>query len=296
MTWITLTLASALLWAVVNLIDKYVLTRWVQNPVLPVIVQGTVGVTVGLALLLTPGATRLPLPYLPLALGVGGLEMLVGLLYFRAARLEEISRVVPLFYLTPLFVSIWAAVFLGEVFPSLQYFGVIALVAGAMLISAKRTARLRFSPALGLMVLASLVLSVNAVITKFLVNAVDFRTVFATTRVGHLILLLPLLFGHTPDLVATVKRHGQRVVGVIAAGAGLNLLAVLLITQAYAIGYATFISALVSVQQVFVFLFALALTLISPHLLGEEITRAALVRKLTAILLMIIGGAIITVR
>jgi len=62
---------------------------------------------------------------------------LTNLFYFKAIKIEEISRVVPLLSFSPLFVLIFDAIFLGEVFTSLQYLEIFSLVVGVFLISVK---------------------------------------------------------------------------------------------------------------------------------------------------------------
>jgi transporter family protein len=115
--WILFSVLAALTWAIVNIIDKYVLTKWVRAPIVPVIINGIIGLLAGLFILLFQGLSTLS--YLNIALVfVAGIFYILSLFfYFRAAKIEEISRVIPLYQLSPLFVLIFAALFLGRFSP-----------------------------------------------------------------------------------------------------------------------------------------------------------------------------------
>ncbi|WP_019217788.1 hypothetical protein [Legionella tunisiensis] len=46
MGWIFYSLLAAILWAIVNVTDKYTMTKLVNNPIIPVFVLGVVGLLV----------------------------------------------------------------------------------------------------------------------------------------------------------------------------------------------------------------------------------------------------------
>lgn len=294
MLWALFSVSAAFTWAVVNTVDKYVLSKWVRNPIVPVMFVGIIGFLAGILVYFFHGFSPMSYQNIALALAAGFFSILMSIFYFKAVQIEEISRVVPLLYLSPLFVSIFAAIFLGEIFTPLNYLGILFLVLGAVFISSKSFLKLSFGKAFWLMILASLALSMNAIISKYLLNFVDFWTIFSYARIGAMLTLIPVFFFCFPAIVSTAKEHGKKAISVISLNQSFNVLAILLITIATAVGPVTLVNSLASIQPFFVFLFAVILSVFYPRILREEIGKSVVLLKLTAIILIFAGAVLIT--
>jgi len=294
MSWILLSILAALTWTIVSIVDKYILAKWVKNPIVPVMILGIVNLLGGLLVYLIHDFPSLSCINIALSFLVGVFYILIAILYLKAVKIEEISRVIPLFYLSSLFVLILAAIFLEEIFSLTKYLGIFILIIGAILISSKDFTKISFGKAFWFMILASLIMAINVVITKYLLNFADFWTIFSYTRIGTALASIPIFYLGLPDLVSTLKEYGKRVIGVISLNQSLNLLGVLLIVKAFAIGYATLVNTLASVQPFFVLLFTVILSIFYPQILKEEIRKSTILIKLIAIILMFIGVILIT--
>ncbi len=130
--------------------------------------------------------------------------------------------------------------------------------------------------------------------TKYLLSFADFWTIFSYERVGAFIGAVPLILLNFHDLVATVKKHGKRVVAVISLNELLNLVGVLFLILATAKGFVTLVNALSSVQPFFVLLISLALTVRYPHIIREEFTARMLALKVMAVAMIFTGAILIT--
>ncbi len=296
--WIPLALLYAATMGMVNVLDKYVLTRVGRGSTIPLLILVPLG---ALPVPVIAAVHGLPAPTGPvvlLSLAAGGAFVASTLFYFAAANREEISRVVPLFYLSPLFVSILAAVFLDEVFGPRKYAGIVLLVAGALWIGRRPAAPGRPSSragrAIALMTLASVFLAVFIVVTKRFVARTDLWSAFALSRVGMLVALLPAYVIHGRELAATVRGLRPRVFGAMAVSEALALTALLLGTAAVGAGPATLVSALSALQPFFVLVLALAATRLRPDLLGEETSRAIVRHKFAAVLVLFAGAFLVT--
>ncbi|MBI3334965.1 MAG: EamA family transporter [Candidatus Portnoybacteria bacterium] len=294
MLWVVFSILAALLWGMVNIVDKFIFTKWVSNPWIPVLISGVVGVLASAIVYEIKGFSTLSYTHLFLAFLAGTFHLLINVFYFKAVKIEEISRVVPLFYVAPLFVAILAAFFLGEIFTLLTYIGIFFLVGGAILISSKTSVSFKMGKAFWFMILSSLAVSVNLVITKYLLSFADFWSVFSYIRIGAFLALIPVWYFNFQDLVSTVNEYGKKVVGVIALDESLTLTGILFLTIAMATGYVTLVNALTSIQPFFVLLSALLLSLFYPWILKEEIGKPAILLKFFAILSMFIGALLIT--
>src|SRR3989338_10718894 len=120
MSWIFLSILAALIWSVVNIFDKYIISKLVEKPIVPVIVMGAIGLIASAAIFIFHGFQPLSTINILLAIVAGIFYVLMTFLYFHAIKIEELSKVIPLFYLTPLFILIIAAFFLGEIFIPLK--------------------------------------------------------------------------------------------------------------------------------------------------------------------------------
>lgn len=292
--WIIFSILAALTWAVVNIIDKYILTKWVRKPIVPVMILGVVGLLASFLVYLFHGFSTLSYLNIALAFIAGIFYILANVFYFKAAKIEEISRVTPLFYLTPLFVLILAAIFLAEIFTPIKYIGIFLLIIGAILVSSKNLIKISLGKAFWLMIFSSLALSIYAVIIKHLLNFADFWTVFSYIKIGTIFALIPIFYFNFSDLISTVKEHGKKVVAVISINESINVWGVLFITIATAVGYVTLVNALSSIQPFFVLFFVVILSIFYPKILKEEITKQRIFLKLIAIIIMFTGAILIT--
>lgn len=289
-SWIVLSLLSGLLMAMVNLIDRYVLTRLVKKAMIPLFILGLIGLGPGLLILLVKGGFELAWPHLLLGVGAGFAFLAMSYFYFRAAQVEEISRVVPLFYLAPIFVTAAAVFLLGETLSVRACFGIAALIAGAALISSRWPLKIRPSRAFRLMVLAAAAMAVYTVAAKYLLRFADFWTVLAISRIGMAIGLVPFFFGYWSELKSALSgRRGLKVAGLMAGNEGIALAGSLFFIMAAARGPIAVVNAVASTQPFFVFALSLVVTMIRPGLLGEDLGWRNLAFKFAAILVMFAG-------
>jgi len=293
MSWALFSILAALIWAIVSTVDKYILTKWTRNPIVPITALGPISLIAAFLVYLFKGFSFLSYINITLALVSGIFYTLMAVFYFKAVKTEEISRIAPLFYLTSLFILILAAVFLGEIFSLIKYLGVFLLVIGAVLISSKGFTKVRLGKAFWFMILSSLAIAINAVIIKYLLNFADFWTIFSYSKIGVAFASIPIFYLSLPGLVSTTKKHGKKVIGTIFLNESLDLLGDLLIIKAYTIGYVTLVNALSSVHPFFVLIFVIILTIFYPQVLKEEIEKSIILIKLIAIILMFIGAILI---
>jgi len=292
MSWITFAVAAALVWAVVNIIDKYILTRW-AHPALVVLVLGVVGLATSGLIYVFRGFSSLDFTHIGIALIAGAVYALASILYFTAAQREEISRVAPLFHLAPLFVAFLAAIFLGEVFGPYLYLGIILLFAGSALLTS-RGISLRPGAHLWPMVASAVSFAVHLVLIKYLLNSTDYWTVLGYARIGTFLALVPVAVLNRDSLISFARRHGALPAGIIACNEALNMVGVVFYYSAASMGFITLVEALTTVQSFFVLIIASALSIWYPKFLVEEASARTVARKAAAIGLLVVGALLVT--
>lgn len=291
MMWAVLAIAAALIWASVNVLDKFYMSKYVKNPMVPMFFLCAVGLVFGILVSFFRGLGALSGFNVFLALLAGAFYFFSVFLYFKAIKIEEVSVVAPLYYVSTIFTAFLAAIFLNEIFTMVKYLGVFFLMSGAILLSS-RDLKFKMSRGFWFMILASLLMSVNTVLMKYLLGFADFWTVFSYVRFGMLFPLIPVLIYAFRDLKMIYKKYGVKVFSLITLGESMNMVAVLIFTLAISIGFVTLANALSAVQPFFVFLFALVLSVFFPKILKEEIGKKTLVIKFFSIL-MIFGGVVL---
>lgn len=292
--WIILAVIAAFIFAICNVVDKFVLTKWVRQPFVPVIIMAFIGLIAGLIVPAFHHLGYLSAVGILLSFVAGIMFILGSVFYFKALQMEEVSRVIPLYYISPLVVMLFAAIFLHERLTGLNYLGIILVVFGAIAISSKSLGQIKLGKAFPWIMLSVLGYVSNQVLTKYLLNFTDFWTIFFYIRIGALIGAIPIIYIYFPELIRTVKQFGSRVVSLISLNESLNIISVLLITVAISIGSVTLVESLQSVQQFFVLVIAIAVSVFYPRILKEELGKSVIALKVLAIVSMFVGVLLIT--
>lgn len=81
---------------------------------------------------------------------------------------------------------------------------------GAILISSKTISKISFGKAFWWMILCTLALAINQLLTKYLLNFADYWTIFAYVRIGAAIGVIPIAYVYLPELVDTIKETREK--------------------------------------------------------------------------------------
>ena len=128
--WVILSILSGFLWAITNVADSVILNKITKNIRIPLFIGAPFGILMAGIIFAFTGSIP-SLSAFAIGLLGGSLTLVAVLSYYRAVQLSEVSRVVPLFALVGVFVTIWAAIFLGERFEqSEQFKGFLAVAPG----------------------------------------------------------------------------------------------------------------------------------------------------------------------
>jgi len=289
-----LSLAAGFIWSCVNVIDKVVISKYIKNPIFMIVILVFVSLIIGLITIpfLTGGLQGWDWGWILIA----SIAYIFGnLLYFYALKKEEPSRVVPLFSLTTVIVVVLGALFLGEVFGLQTYIGILIIIIGSFVITARKNILNSFtSRALWLMVLSCLGFAIFMVINKHLLDTYSYWQVFGWQRVmvGVLgIFLVCIFYSELKQVYLQIKK---RHMALSASAELLNMFGVLLFTIASAFWFVALVEAVVSVQYVFIFFWALIISRFKPSLFTEEVNKRVMLQKIVSIVLIIIGICLIT--
>ena len=292
--WVSFALIGAALTAVVGIIDKMVLSKWMRDAVGSFFAFGVMELASGLVVFALIGAPLLRLPVALVALASGAAFGISSYFYFQGIKVGEITRLIPLYDLSPLFISVFAAVFLGEIFPPAKYAGVALLIVGALLLTVRKIRGHWFGPGTGWMLLAVASIASGAVVSKYLLGENDPWTVFAYAKFGSALSALPFMSKGYAAFRQAAARHGKPVVLFSLLSEGLTSATTVFFLFAAASGYVTLVSALIGTHPFFLLAFTAFLGIWRPGVLKEEFGHGLLLRKAAGIALLFLGGWLVT--
>lgn len=287
MWWLVIVILAHLLYALVFITDKYILSRPLPHPIVYTFYVGVLSIVI---LLLVPFGfyfpSRLELGFILLA----GIAQVAGWIFFyKALSKGEVSRIIPFVGgFIAIFVLILSKFFLKEHLATQQLIAFALLVLGGLTLSFKKQGF--FQKHFGLAFIGALCFAIFWVITKYIFLDAPFITGLVWLRTGvaliALTLLIPkrnrqLIFGKTEKIKAgTIK--------TFFSARFLGLLAGLLMYLAVFWGSVTLANSLQGLQYVFVLILAYLLFKKFPKV-REQFGKKIIIQKVIAIVLIGLG-------
>ncbi|MFH0852605.1 MAG: DMT family transporter [bacterium] len=294
MTWFILAILSCFLYAIVTVLNKFLLRQ--RATTRPLVFTFWLGVLSIFSFVLAPFG--LAWPGWPAFL----FDILVGLIYFasilyfyEALDINEASRASSFVGgLTPIFVLLLSYVFLAETLTGMQLGAFSLLVAGGFLISMKRSRGAIKQGMKGfLFIFLTIVLgAIYWIMAKYIFGSQGFITGFVWSRLGFVLAsALVLIHSKWRHMIFVSERQATpKIGGLFASSKMLAAFGSLSIHLALSYGNASIVSALQGVQYVFLLIFAIFLSKEFPEFLEEKISAGIIAQKIIAILL--IGGGL----
>ncbi|MFB6225213.1 MAG: EamA family transporter, partial [Candidatus Paceibacteria bacterium] len=243
MLWIGATLTAAFLLALINTADKFFLTTWIKPRILLLLIGVMQGITACVAIRIA-GLDPISPPLMFLAFCTGGLFFAYVFLILSGIQGEEVSRVLPLLYIYPLIVLPFSAFFLGESLTTIQYWGIGAIIAGAVLTSVRENSLPRLNKSLLAALSGALIFGLYSVLLKYLLSFADFWSIFFYTRLGMIAITIPLIIAQWPSIKETIRTNTTSALGILLFSELIASLALFLHTLATKLGPVSIVSAL----------------------------------------------------
>jgi uncharacterized membrane protein len=288
--WFYFALLSSVLISGVNIIDKILISDYKIPPLVYVLVISATSL-MPLVTLVFFHITPLPLGILAFTILVGFVRIYYTLPYFKALMVEEVSRVIPLLQLTPVFVLILSSLVLHEALRPQDYVAFGLLVLGGTLFAIRLTSGIRISLAFYLMILSSFLLALYSVALKYLFSVQDFYTIFIWVQIAGFITFFQFIpfKPFRSSLITTYKITSRQIGVILIAEQAVAYVSVFAYNYAIAHGPITLISSVGATQPLFVLLFATILSYRFPRVLREELTRMDIALKVLGLIVIFAG-------
>ncbi len=301
MSWLLLAVIGHLVNGVAFVIDTILLrTAFSRSATY----AGLVGLLSSLVIFAVPFVNRWPQGMAWILALIGGATFVLALwAFFGALARAEASRVVPIVgSLIPILTLAGAFAFLGERLSDRMFIGFGFLILATVILSSRGKGR-PAPDAVWLSVTSAFLFAISSVTVKFTYDAAGFLSGFVTSRIAAAAMALILLAlvdrraGKEALTIAfpskrTSSKHKQpgKLASILTiSGQLLGAIGFLFVQWAIAKGSASIVNALQAVQYMLLVLAGFALHRRAPHLLGENVTRKALLLKAAALIIAGVG-------
>lgn len=290
--WVYFVFIASGIWAFTSLIDKFVISKGhIKNPLVYIVLNGLMNL---LLVFLLPFAWFEPLKFTDfmIVLLSGAAYAAAVAVYYKAVQHDDISKIIILNQLTPIFVLALSFLFLGEMLAKNDFIGFLLLLAAGIMVSYKKTeSSLKLSRAFYYMLLSAFLGAIGLAAAKHVFSITGFWSAFLWLRLAAFsalfVLLIPAIRGQFAE---TFKNMKPRIRGLLGLKIAVDFSAFIFLSYAILNGPISLVSVLVSsLLPLFVFLLVLLTSAYLPKIIKEEIDSKAVLTKLSAIALVIAG-------
>jgi drug/metabolite transporter (DMT)-like permease len=289
--WLILSIVGAAALAVTGIIDKFILGRYVKDPLAYLVTLVVMQQILVLAIPVYLGWGYV-FPQSIYAMVTGLFQVVLWTAYLFALQQEETSRVAALVYVFPVFVFLGAYLFFGETLDLNDYAGGAMLVGSAVLISYRPGLRgeIVLSPALKYMAVFWIFTAAYALESKYLLDFMTEWHLILWSSLGSLLAVLPLLVRQSIRTeVAVYFSFGPFLLLALFADEVFDIIGRGAFIFAYKLGSVALVSSVAAMQPFITLLYVIILGLFIPGVISEELDRKTMVLKAAAVIMIIAG-------
>lgn len=291
-TWLLFALLYPFLYSITNLIDKFLLEKKIRNFYAYSVMVGILMLLSTLLIAIFVGFSGIPRFVLLIGILGGMLNSATYFLYFYLVSSKEVSRVIGILYVFPVFVALLSRMFLGEKLSLLKYGAILIAVLGAIVLGMeKQQQQWKLTKAFWLMIFNAFLIGILDVTYKYILQ-------YATYWQAYVMVSIPIsLMIMIPAFSASIRKEVRQIVHtvpVIVASQCFGILASLSFFIAASLAPIAIVSSMGTLQPVFVFLWMLLLSLFAPAVLKEVITPHTLLYKILGLACVVAGVLILS--
>ena len=304
MNWFFIALCAPILWALVNIFDKYLVSKYSQKEKERssgglVLFCSLIGIFIAFFILaFTSNIFIISTMDKLLLLFTGALTVVWVVLYLFTLETEDVSVVVPWFLTVPIFGFFLGFIFLNETLSFQQIIGSLVILFGVFIISldfSLENKKFRWKPVI-YMITASFLVALSGIIFKYVTIEGNFwvSSFWEYTGLGITGLLIFLFVPkYRSQFIRMNRTGGRRIFFVNVITELMTVSGNLLTNFALLLAPVTMIYLVGSFQPIFVLFFGLLCTRFFPHIAKENLDKYVLFPRIVAIGIIIIGSIIL---
>ncbi len=292
MPWIELVILALLLFTVANLIDKFVMTEELTDPILGTTIVSFISFII---LIITPLAldrATIDLEISIIGITTGFIASTGLWFYFKSLVKEEASRVIPILGIVPLIVLPFGYILFEETFTQWKYLGIFLVIIGSIVLSLERkTIENKLNKLMVFIFIAAVFFAFRNVLIKLGTQQVGIWSVLMWVGIGQGITSVLLTVKHHPHIKGKTKKGIRH---LIISGT-FSSIAMVALYAAISTGPVSLVSSLMALQPAVIFILATLITILHPSFIREKLTKPAIIQKTISITMLVAGGILITI-
>lgn len=302
MQWFFIALGAPFLWALVNISDQYLVRKYSTGKRGSgglVLFSSFIGIFVAVAIgIFTSGIFTISLLDKLLLIITGGITIAWVILYLFTLEIEDISSVVSWFLTVPIFGYVFGYLFLGETLSTQQLTGSAIVLFGVFLISidfSGQKRKFKWRPVL-YMLIACLLIAIAGVIFKYVTIGNNFwvSSFWQYTGLGIFGIIIYLFVPKfRKEFMLMNRQGGKKIFTLNTISETLTIIGNLLTNYAILLAPVAMVYLVGNFQPAIVLLLTITATKFFPHIAKENLKRRILLPKIIAIVIMIVGSAIL---
>ncbi|MDD2646586.1 MAG: EamA family transporter [Patescibacteria group bacterium] len=300
MVWLLFIVLSTLIFSICNVFDKFILEKRINNFLIYFIIGGIAWLIFGLIVFAFLPPLHLSWPIIGLSILSGLLMGLNWLIFYKALTKEDVSRVITIFYIFPIFVAIWAWLLLHESISPIKWLAIFFAISGTIIISLKKEsikAPIRICGAFLLILLGAAIFEPGVeIIDKYVLSQISPWPLLALNAIGFSIMAISFLVFSASARQQTWQffKTNRPTLKIIIFAHLIYFFGNLLFLLAVPFTKITYVATVSVIQPVFVFILTLILSMFRPKILKESLSIKTILIKTFAIVLIVASILIIT--
>lgn len=304
MDWFFIALGAPFLWAIVNIVDKYLVDKYSDRNHGSgglVLYSSLIGIFVAIGIaIFTDNIFSISLMDKILLLITGVLSIVWIILYLFTLEIEDVSSVAPWFLTVPIFGYILGYIFLRETLTTNQIIGSVIVLLGAFLISIDfmgEKKKIKIKPTL-YMLSVSFIVAVVGLIFKYVTIEGNFwvSSFWEYAGLGLAgILIFCLVPQYRKDFIRMNKSGGKKIFSLNITSEFISVIGNFLTNFALLLAPITMVYLVDSFQPVVLLFLTIIGTKFFPKIISENLHHKILIPKIIAILIIIIGSILLFV-
>lgn len=298
MNWVDSAILAAVILAAVNVVDSHLIARRMPGLLAFLFPVGVIAIIYGLIVFIwAPIPQEAETSHFLYAVGSSLIRSLAVVSFLYAMRKTEVSRIMPVVNTHPMYVAIMAFVLLDESLAGIEWFAILIIVVGAVLISVrwnKGNFALNINRYTALPVLSALCLAGANLTSKYALEGINSWNMYA---IGSLVWgTVCVISSARPSVLAELRHLNRRVstMSVLIINETLAPIGIVLLFWSIDRGPVSLVSTIAGSQPVFVFIYAMVISRISAGVLLEKrMSKRGMASRFFAIALIVGGVTII---
>ncbi|MEA3355258.1 MAG: EamA family transporter [Patescibacteria group bacterium] len=292
MPWYIFATLTPIFYSFTNFIEKFLIEKRIKNPLVLLVVSGFISLFIGLAILVVRDFPTLGLKQTAIIIFAGLLLKLYLIPYLQALKIEDASRVVPLFQIVPIVVLSLAWLILGETMRPIQIVGAVLVVFGGLILGGEKIKGKVFKirKAFWYMMLSSIMYASILVLFRISVkensvwNLLGYE--YIGTGIGGLILLT------VPSIKKSFLQEFnqvKKIFGYVFINDSFAIVAQVAEAVAISMVPVALVSIVAGTQPIILLIFGILLSIFFPKIIKEDIAKKTILNKIASIALIFFG-------